>query len=85
MSDGATVFSLFYAISFGGTLTRLGEWSAFWKDSPAESSLTCLRRVFLTYLVVHALPAAYFGWGVWLLGEAHIPTRYPGSSYGRLL
>lgn len=78
MYEGITtlvVFSLFYAIQFGATLNRLQDWSAFWRDNRAEPAVQWKARVTLSVLMLNVVPAAYFGFSLWVLQDAKVPSQ----------
>jgi hypothetical protein len=82
--DAVTVFALFYAIMFGATLNRLGDWSAFGPVRSGEHARQWCTRVALSVICMHALPAVYFGVVVWLLAGTR-PPAHLGSLIGWIL
>ncbi len=73
--DTKTVFALFYAILFGGILTRLSAWSAFWRDTKDEPARKWVCRVLWSFFWFTLVPAAYLGIALFLLDEKQIPRR----------
>lgn len=74
MKDSMIVFTLFYAIMFGGVLNRLSVWSAFARDNKYEPCASFCMRVTLSYLLLHVLPAIYLALVFWLFCGKKLPT-----------